>query len=267
MIPRPTDPELTSWSDALEELVCSEPLRHFRHVTVLAETASTQNAAIARSGSKPGHIVTAGRQTAGRGRLGRVWTQREGLGIAVTYTLAGTMSQSVVALAAGLAAALAAESMVPATSRPLGLRWPNDVVDRLSGRKLAGVLVEARENVLLVGIGMNVLHSSRDWPEELLPKAMSLRELGATASRRDALVALTRSVDHALSMPPQEMVSEWARRDTLAGTRRVFVHDGREYRGIVRSIEPTLEILLEDERSGSVVRLPGLTTSMKHDDM
>ena len=267
MIPRPIDPELTSWSDALEDLILQTPLVHFKHVSVLAETASTQNAAVARAAGRPGHIGTTGRQTAGRGRLGRLWTQREGLGVAVTYTLPNSLDQPFVALAAGLAAALAAESFLPATSRPLGLRWPNDVVDRASGRKIAGVLVEAKESLLLVGIGINVLHSTADWPDELRPKAMSLRELGANAPRREVLVALAHHFDRVLSLPAAQIAQLWHARDTLAGSRRRFLHNGQEYRGVVQKIEPSLEIILDDELSGSVIRLPGLTTSMIHDEV
>jgi len=265
VIPRPIDPELTSWSNALEDLILKKPLVHFKHVTVLAETASTQNAAVARAAGRPGHIVTAGRQTAGRGRLGRLWTQREGLGVAVTYTLPSSLDQPFVALAAGLAAALAAEAFIPASARPLGLRWPNDVVDRATGRKIAGVLVEAKENLLLVGIGINVLHTASDWPDELRPKAMSLRELGVTAPRREVLIALTRQLDHVLSLTAPQIAQLWHARDTLAGSRRRFMHNGQEYCGVVQKIEPSLEIILDDELSGSVIRLPGLTTSMIHD--
>jgi len=265
LIPRPVDPELTSWSDALEALIAAAPLVHFNHVTVLAETASTQNAAVARSGGRAGHIVTTGRQTAGRGRLGRVWTQREGLGVAVTYTLPSRLDQTHVAMAAGLAAALAAESLLPG-SPSLGIRWPNDVVDPATGRKLAGVLVEVKESLLLVGVGMNVLHTAADWPDDLARRAISLRELGSGVGRCDALIALTRELDRALALPIDQVVALWRERDTLVGTRRRFLHDAVEYCGIVTSVEPLLEITLRDEATGKHVRLPGLTTSMIHDD-
>jgi hypothetical protein len=75
---------LETWPDALE-CACADTT-HFRQVRVLRETASTQDAAD-EGGLPVGSVVTAGRQSAGRGRLGHAWADTADDGIAVTFVV------------------------------------------------------------------------------------------------------------------------------------------------------------------------------------
>lgn len=125
---------------------------------------STNDVARARlsDGAAPGLVVVADRQTAGRGRGGRSWTDDlegpEGpANLAVTATIAAPSDHvELSSLAAGLAVAKAFEAL----GADAGLKWPNDVV--LAGRKAAGILVERHElvgrDVLLIGCGLDL-----DW--------------------------------------------------------------------------------------------------------
>jgi BirA family transcriptional regulator, biotin operon repressor / biotin---[acetyl-CoA-carboxylase] ligase len=76
---------------------------------------------------------------------------------------------------------------------------PNDV--QLSGRKVAGVLVEMRAqnkapHLAVVGVGINVNQSRADFPAELQDKAISLAmALGRQVDRQDFAVALLRNLD------------------------------------------------------------------------
>jgi BirA family biotin operon repressor/biotin-[acetyl-CoA-carboxylase] ligase len=79
------------------------------------------------------------------------------------------------------------------------IKLPNDV--RLSGRKVAGVLVEMRAqekapHLAVVGIGINVNQSLEDFPPELQSRAISLAmALGRPVDRRQLAVALLRYLD------------------------------------------------------------------------
>jgi BirA family biotin operon repressor/biotin-[acetyl-CoA-carboxylase] ligase len=127
---------------------------HEHHGTV----GSTNDLALAAvaAGTRAGLVVTADRQTAGRGRRGRTWEDRpDGASLATSVTLAtpGAAAQ-LLPLVAGLAA-------VEALDRhdvPASLKWPNDVQAVVDGRpaKLAGILAEAVAQGVVVGIGWNV---------------------------------------------------------------------------------------------------------------
>lgn len=151
----------------------------------------------------------------------------------------------------------------------IGLRWPNDVVelrdDRTPGRKLAGVLIEQSENLLFVGIGINVLHDPSDWPPELADKAISLRALGSRWSREDVARQLIASVDTLLSMPSSSVETYWGERNALCGHKRTFIHNGVRTTGKVVGIDPVNQILLRLD-DGTMRALPALSTSLLHDE-
>ena len=160
-----------------------------KRARVLVETESTQEAAFeeAQRGG-PGVLVTCLRQPGGRGRLGRTWADPGGKGVAATLAITWpTHDAGSLSLRAGLAACFAARACLAsaAVDREGAAGGPSLAqrrVERTSrgpGRKLAGVLIEQRAGVCLVGIGLNVLQGAQDWPVGLAGKAVSLHELGA----------------------------------------------------------------------------------------
>jgi len=127
------------------------------------ETGST-NAdarALADDGAPGFTLVTASRQTAGRGRRGRRWDSPAGnlywsilLRPEAAWPPLGTLS-----MVAALATAEAIDAVTGAGAR-LRLKWPNDVL--LDGGKVVGLLLEAGRDTrggdwLVVGIGVNIV--------------------------------------------------------------------------------------------------------------
>jgi len=130
-------------------------------IRAFAEIDSTSNEAKrqAAAGAAAGLVVTAGRQTQGRGRRGNAFVSPPG-GLYATLLLRPACAADVAArlsFVAALAVADMAHAFAPAA--PLALKWPNDVL--LAGGKLAGILLESaasggRVDWLTVGIGVNL---------------------------------------------------------------------------------------------------------------
>lgn len=179
--------------------------RLFDRVRVLRETGSTQDAARAAAGGRPGLIVTTGVQTAGRGQQGRVWEQGAGLGVAATFVV-GAGDSGRLSMAAGLAALEACEGAV-GSACGLGIKAPNDVVvDGDRGRwKVAGVLIEQAGGLACVGVGINVGQVEGDFPEPLRGTAVSLRMLGYAGARIEVLVELAVAMERWLGRGEVEM--------------------------------------------------------------
>ena len=136
-----------------------------------------------------GATVAADEQTEGRGRLGRRWEAPPGRAIRVSVLLRPDPPMPLwpeLSLVAGeaVAAALRAETGVEAS-----LRHPNDVV--VAGRKLVGVLPEARKGRVVLGIGVNVNQTADELPADTAKPPTSLRvELGHEVGRAPLLAAI-----------------------------------------------------------------------------
>jgi BirA family biotin operon repressor/biotin-[acetyl-CoA-carboxylase] ligase len=102
-----------------------------------------------------GTVALAEHQTAGRGRLGRIWVDEPGSGLALSVVL---RPPPPVARWPELTL-VAAEAVAGAIGPEASIKEPNDVLVR--GRKVAGVLAEASDHVVL-GIGVNV--GQAPWP-------------------------------------------------------------------------------------------------------
>ena len=221
-------------------------------VELLESTTSTLDVAHRKAGTgcPGGTLVVADRQTAGRGRSGTRWTSPAASGIWLTLIErpGDTSGLDVLSLRIGLRAA---RSLDRFASEPVRLKWPNDLF--VDGRKLAGILIEARwrESRLdwvAIGVGVNV-SAPADFP-----LAGSLengtRRIEVLTEIVPALRIAAKAVGH---LSPVE-IAEWNARDLARG--RLCREPAR---GIVEGITPGGELLvaLADSvarfRSGSLV--------------
>jgi BirA family biotin operon repressor/biotin-[acetyl-CoA-carboxylase] ligase len=179
-------------------MTLGRPRLHLRSTTSTNERARE----LASGGAPHGTLVTAGVQTAGRGRQGRTWVAPPGSSLLLSLILRET--DPLVSLRAGLAVA----DLAGATAR---VKWPNDVL--LDGRKVAGVLVEARpqEAWAVLGIGVNAALDLADLPPELQTTAGTLGRTDLEATLAELLEHLTRR----LAEPAEATLRELTTRDAL----------------------------------------------------
>lgn len=150
----------------------------FLNLLWLEETTSTQE--IIRN--LPVYsLVVANRQTAGRGRMGRVWHSQEG-GLYFSFSLPKGLRQEntlPLVVANSVADHLKSLGFMPA------IKWVNDVY--LQGKKLCGVLTQGLKDLIIVGAGINL--NQENFPEEL--EAISLKMVcGKTFDKADFLFGL-----------------------------------------------------------------------------
>lgn len=137
-----------------------------------------------------GTVVAAGHQTAGRGRLGRVWEDEPGTSLLFSVLLRPEMPPDRLP---ELSVA-AARAVADAVGRGATVKEPNDVL--LGGRKVAGVLGEASEGRVVLGIGVNVnQHAEELPPQTRLPATSLLVETGAPAARAELLAAILEALE------------------------------------------------------------------------
>ena len=172
-----------------------------REIVVLKETTSTNDLVLARATPEQpeGLIIFAEKQTAGRGQRDNVWESADGKGLWISILLRPNIelgnSVELTRWSAGIVARTIAEQF---NLRPT-IKPPNDIY--INGKKLAGVLVEMRaqkqaNHIAILGIGINVNHSGKDFSAELRPRAISLAQvLGRHVDRQTLAIALLRNLD------------------------------------------------------------------------
>jgi BirA family biotin operon repressor/biotin-[acetyl-CoA-carboxylase] ligase len=149
-----------------------------------------------------GAVAATEEQTEGRGRLGRRWLSPPGVSLLFSILLepaVETPKLPELSLVAGQACAAAIAAVAGVTPE---VKLPNDIL--ISGRKVAGILAEAREGRVVLGIGINVNVSEEDLPTDLDRPATSLLvETGHEVDRAEVLVELL----HRLELAYDEWVS------------------------------------------------------------
>ena len=110
---------------------------------------------LALEGAEHGTVVLSEYQTAGRGRRGAEWICEAGDGLLFSMIVRPTFPKehwSRIALASGLGIAEALHEICGVHAK---VKWPNDVY--IQNKKCAGILAEAREDFVVVGVGINVV--------------------------------------------------------------------------------------------------------------
>ncbi len=136
-----------------------------------------------------GAVVATDEQTAGRGRRGRTWFAAAGTSLLFSINLrpsVPTHRLPELSIVAGLSCADAIHDVTGLTP---DIKLPNDLL--VGGRKLAGILAEARDDRVVLGIGINVNTSKEDLPRDVDTEPTSLRaELGTPVVRAELLSAI-----------------------------------------------------------------------------
>src|SRR4030042_1586531 len=136
-------------------------LLYYQQLPTTMETAKE----LVKKGAAEGTVVIAGRQTAGKGRIGRTWLSPEG-SLAMSVILKPPLENlPQLVMIASLAVVRAIKNVAGLDTR---IKWPNDIL--INGKKVCGILIEneakgGRGNFAIIGIGINVNFDPLAFPE------------------------------------------------------------------------------------------------------
>ncbi|TSA20180.1 MAG: biotin--[acetyl-CoA-carboxylase] ligase [Actinomycetales bacterium] len=152
-------------------------------VSVIDEIDSTQNY-LRISNPKPGDLITAEYQSAGRGRLDRKFVATKSSALLFSFYIEPTIAIKNLGYLSLLVGASITNTLNEITeSESFKCKWPNDIV--FGDRKIAGLLAEKFGSGVIVGVGINVSTSKEQLP---VPHASSIFLATGTALNRNLLL-------------------------------------------------------------------------------
>ena len=219
---------------------------------------------LARQGAPAGTVAVCDFQSAGRGRLQRVWKAAAGETLPVSLLLKPRLTPEQIplcTLGAAVAASQAIEQVCPGLKA--GIKWPNDVV--IGGRKCVGILCEGAfdpEGRLCVIMGVGFNGNQREFPTELSASATSLflekqrcDPAAAPVVLRELLAAFLEAVEKVIDRLEEGGLSailpEYRARSVTIGSTVRVIAPTEEYIGQAEGMDDAGALLVRDA-SGSL---------------
>ena len=239
-------------ADGLATNLIGQNVIHYSSLTSTMEMAREE----VRRGAPEGTAIIADEQTAGQGRMGRVWQSPRG-SIALSVILyPDVVFLPSLIMAASLAVVHSIELVAGLNPQ---IKWPNDVL--IAGKKVCGILVESqvRGNLVgysIVGLGVNVNLTSSDLSDVLLPATSLSGEVGREVPRLDFVRQLLVEMDrlYLSLLGGASLCGEWRDRLVTLGKRVTATWGETKYEGVAESVAEDGSLLLRGA-DGSLTRI------------
>ena len=216
---------------------------------------------LAERGAEAWTCVVADMQTAGRGRLKRVWLSEKG-NLYISIVLRPSLSSSFAPhlnFVAALAIYETLQTIIQDKRIHISLKWPNDVL--VDGLKISGILTElsaAKEkvNFIIVGVGINVnqLHFS----PEITALATSLKKVTGEALSIDRVLetflsALQQIYTVYLEQGFSPIQKRWDVTSGLLGKKVEINDQGKKIQGTFQGLSETGALRLKQKNSDLLI--------------
>ena len=234
---------VNSISEGLDTCLVGQRLIYHPRVTSTMDVARQE----ARNGAREGTVIIADEQTAGKGRIKRLWFTPEGNIALSTVLYPGISDLPYLVMLASLAAARSIETV---TGLKTQIKWPNDVL--IDGKKVCGILLESdvRGDVVvyaIIGIGINVNVHLDDFPDIAATATSLTTELDKNVCRAELIRRLLMELDGlylALSEGSESIHAEWQDRLVTLGKRVQVTSGDSIIEGVAESVARDGSLLL-----------------------
>ena len=205
--------------------------------------------------SWPDHsVVCASMQTRGRGRNQREWESPSGASLSFSILI---RNSTVPAHWYGILLAMAATKSLNEQGVQAGLKWPNDVL--VDDKKLAGVLGQAAENYLVVGLGLNLSKVE-------ITGSTSLEDFGLKTDFDFQLSGIlsnfSQIIERQSSAGLTDLLPELRQLSHALGRRVRITLEGEDIEGLATDIDSEGKLIIDNGRfavsAGDIMHLRGV---------
>ncbi len=184
----------------------------------------------------PYSAVYTGRQTNGRGRSGRLWQDGQG-NLMTSITLPKPKNPQHYSFIAALAVVQALSFLSPR------IKWPNDIW--VEGKKICGILLEATDDKLIIGIGVNILSAPSG---QMMYPVGCLKDWGAEAEPRIILDNILQNLQDVIECYQQygftAVRNRWLEFATMLGQTINVRMPNQTLTGVFEGIDPDGALIL-----------------------
>lgn len=245
------------------------------NVTILRfdSIGSTNTEALnhARQGADEGLCVVARRQSAGRGRHGRVWVSPPDSGLYFSILLRPRIDTKFVPLITLMTGVAVYDVLAELGLKP-DIKWVNDVL--VGDKKICGILAETAETpkglAVVVGIGINLRSSS--FPPDFADTATSVIEgLGREVPFAEVEASLVRYFGYWYEIlcgdkGPAETIGAWRQRSTYFSGKDVRVRlENETVTGMTDGLEPNGALRLKSSTGERLILQAGDVERLRRD--
>jgi len=200
-------------------------------------------------------VVTAKKQTKGKGQMGSIWHTEESKNIITSILIKNILSKPEAVFELNIIVAIyIIEALKKINIPALSIKWPNDIMS--DNKKIAGILIEnifkEKGNIeSIVGIGLNINQTNF----ENLPKATSLKNIMNQDFEAEEILEeiITNLQFYTEKIKSEEADLLWKTYHKLLfkmGKPVVFENSNQEkFMGIIQAVNRNgqLEVMLEDD--------------------
>ncbi len=262
--------------DKIEKLSAVSIERRLKHrvfdFITLDETGSTNDDAkvLAGQGAKEFTVITAERQTKGKGRLGRRFFSPQNTGLYFTVILRPELKPEDSLLITAAAAVSTASAIENTCGKECGIKWVNDIY--LGSKKVCGILAEAslepknsKLEYVVLGIGINIAPPEGGFPSDITDIAACLYpDGGCPPDIRAPLLAnlLDNFYELYKSLPQKGFLDEYRRRSILTGRDVTVIRGETSFPAHVASIDDDCRLIVKGQ-NGETFPLSGGEVSVR----
>ncbi len=218
-------------------------------IIVLEKTDSTMNYAreLAKAGCPPFTVISAKKQTFGKGRMKRNWLSSFG-GLYFTVVLRPSVSPDMAHIFNFKASFSMARVLQKKFGIETGLKWPNDIL--ANGKKICGILSEMKADngkISFVNIGIGVNINNDSFPDET--NAISVKEILGKEIKEDFVNIIYDFIEEfqkeRVGKKFSSTIEKWKKKSITIGKKVKIVTIKDRYEGIALDIDDTGALLLE----------------------
>ena len=217
---------------------------------VYFETIDSTNTVAKQNDYKDGTVIIAESQTAGKGRLGRVWESECNTGIYMSIVLMPNIPPERIPMLTLVAGISVCNVLTKMCDVDFKIKWPNDIV--ADGKKVCGILTEGviskNQNKAVVGIGINV--DNKSFVDELSDKASSIYMLTNKSFERESIInALLEEFEKAYNnyLEGKPFIKDYEKLCININRQVTFVKDGEQITGTAASVAESGELVIKKE--------------------